>query len=126
MKYRMWLEHTESYHPPKLFGDKNWSLWIKGEKVTKDVRKRIIEHIQGTAVKKHISRTDNIPLEILENIDWDSVQKASKNDNQQKAMVAETCQRVRSKKLPKWSTEKSGTMTGARSAKTKERMRTIS
>ena len=39
-KYRMWLEHTESYHPPKLFGDKNWSLWIKGEKVTKDVRKK--------------------------------------------------------------------------------------
>ena len=77
-KYRRWLENCEEYKPSSLFGDKNWSLWIDGTKITKNIRHQIIEHIQGTTIKKHISQTQNLPMTMVENIDWDSVEKASK------------------------------------------------
>ena len=49
-KYRKWLENCNEYKPPSIFGDKNWSLWIDDTKITKDIRKQMIEHIQGTVI----------------------------------------------------------------------------
>ena len=78
-KYRKWLERTNEYEPPTTYGDNNWSLWMNGEKITKDIRKRIIDHIQGSKIKEHISRTNEITMQVVENIDWDGIERAAKS-----------------------------------------------
>ena len=65
------METSNEYQQPPTFGDKNWSIYIEGEKVMKNVRWHIIDHIQGTSIKKHISKTANINMETKNNIDWD-------------------------------------------------------
>ena len=77
-KYRLWLENEMEYNAPMDFGDKNWSIWINGEKVIKNVRHRLEDHIQGRTIKAHISRTDAIPLSVVEKIDWENILHASK------------------------------------------------
>lgn len=56
-----------------------WSLWINNEKITKGIRKRIIDNIQGMKVKEHIGRTNEITMQAVENIDWDGIKRAAKS-----------------------------------------------
>ena len=42
------------------------------------MRHRIEDHVQGRTIKTHISRTDDIPLNVVEKIDWENVLHASK------------------------------------------------
>ena len=76
--FRKWIESQDEYHPTSDFGDNNWSIWLNGQKLIKDIRWNIIDHIQGTAIKSHISKTTMISLETVEDIDWDMVEKSTK------------------------------------------------
>lgn len=72
------MESSNEYAPHETIGDKNWSIWIQGEKIIKDVRRHLIDHIQGANIKKHISKTTNIAHETVNEIDWDMTERASK------------------------------------------------
>ena len=43
--FRQWFETTEDYYPSSEFGDKNWSVWLDEQKIFKDLRWRIIDHM---------------------------------------------------------------------------------
>ena len=76
--FRRWVEANSRYEFPCSLGDKNWSLWIENEKVVKDVKGHLIDHIQGRNTKHHISKTNNITSETVDEIDWIMIERASK------------------------------------------------
>ena len=76
-KYRQWLESDDTYLHSYSFGDNNWSVWIGDDKLYYDVRKTLVDHIQGTMVKQHVQQKHSLSAEIAEDIDWDSIERAS-------------------------------------------------
>ena len=78
-KYRQWLESDDTYLHSYSFGDNNWSAWIGDDKLYYDVRKTLVDHIQGTMIKQHIQQKHNLSAAIVEEIDWDSIERASKS-----------------------------------------------
>ena len=42
------------------------------------MRHRIEDHVQGRTIKTHISKTDDMPLDVVEKIDWENILHASK------------------------------------------------
>ena len=77
-KYRRWLESDDTYIHSFMFGDNNWSAWIDKNKLYYDVRKTLTDHIQGTVIKKHIQQKHGLSAAIVNDIDWDTIERASK------------------------------------------------
>ena len=72
------METTNEYQPPSNCGDNNWSMWINGSRITKIIRWHIIDHVQRKAIRTHIANTTQITPDAVNMIDWDMIEKASK------------------------------------------------
>ena len=75
---RRWIEANNRYEFPCSLGDENWSLWIDDENIIKYVKGHLVEHIQGNSTKQHISKTNTITLETVDEIDRMMIERASK------------------------------------------------
>ena len=61
----------------QLYGNQ-WQVLLKYRYIARGLREKVITHIHGNELKRHIARREKIPISSLDSVDWEAIHKASK------------------------------------------------
>lgn len=76
-RYMKHIESQPTYSPPNDFLTDQWEISCHGTKITGRIKKSLIEHIHGRALKHYYVRSGKLSARSISLINWNGIEKAN-------------------------------------------------